>query len=203
MYSTEPSAKSHGLRFRSATMSTPGPASRSTLRKPAGRSSPQPRLIFIALSRDRFADSIAALRLGPRKIPAQHASVAVRHDAVEWARIGIEHQRQEVPVAFPQGQVEDFFDLHPFQRAFRVVLQRGARESHHDEDETEPVLAVLAEAGPADRSAQMDFIAFDSRFLADFAAHAGDHVFVGFELAAEAVVLAQVMIARPRVAMDH
>src|SRR5690606_26040619 len=39
--------------------------------------------------------------------------------------------------------------------------------------------------------------------LADLAAHARHHILVGFELAAQAVVLAQVMVVLTRVAMDH
>ena len=42
----------------------------------------------------------------------------------------------------------------------------------HSEDETEPVGAVLAEAGPADRAPQSQLVAFQAGFLPNLAAHA-------------------------------
>src|SRR5690606_29231782 len=81
--------------------------------------------------------------------------------------------------------------------------ERLARVTRHQEEKPQPVLAVLAEAGPADRAAQLQLLAFDPGFLADLAPHAGHHVLVGFKLAAQSVVLAQMLVAGPRVAMDH
>src|SRR3546814_219079 len=89
-----------------------------------------------------------------RMAPGLHAPVAVRHHAVERARVVVEDQRQELAVALPHRQFVQAVDRDPLQRAFRVALQRRAGERSHHEHESEPVLAVLAEAGPADRAAQ-------------------------------------------------
>src|SRR5690606_3060373 len=90
-----------------------------------------------------------------RPAPGLHAAVAVRHDAMERARIGVEQQRQKVAVAIPQRQVHQPVHLYPFQRAFRIGLQRGAGPAVDHEHEAQPVLAVLAEARPADGAAQL------------------------------------------------
>src|SRR5690606_6609150 len=125
------------------------------------------------------------------------------HDAVEGARVVVEHQRQEAAVAFPQRQVEDALDLHPLQRAFRVGGERLARVTRHQEEKPQPVLAVLAEAGPADRAAQLQLLALDPGFPAALAPHAGHHLLTAFTLATPSVVLAQTLAAGARVAMDH
>src|SRR5579872_946938 len=72
-----------------------------------------------------------------------------------------------------------------------------------NEQKTEPILAALAESGPTDGSSKRHFQALESCFLADFPPHARGNVFIGFEFAAQAVVLSPVMVARPGVAMDH
>src|SRR5690606_7317923 len=78
-----------------------------------------------------------------------------------------------------------------------------AAVARHQEDEAEPVLAGLSEARPADRAAQDEGLALDAGLLADFPAHAGHHVLVALDLAAQAVVLAQVVVTGARVAVDH
>src|SRR5207245_388903 len=88
-------------------------------------------------------------------------------------------------------------------RALGVVFERRAFEPRDDEDETEPVFAMLAETRPADRAAQMHLRAADACFLVNLAAHARDDIFIGFELAAQTVVLAEMMIALAHVAMNH
>src|SRR5690606_34033968 len=50
---------------------------------------------------------------------------------------------------------------------------------------------------------QGERVALDAGFVDDLAAHAGEHVLVGFDLAAQAVVLAQVVVVRAYVAMKH
>ena len=107
---------------------------------------------------------------------------------MEAARIGVEHQRQEMPVAVPQRESHDIGHRHPFQRAFRIAGVRGSGIFGDDEEKAQPVFAVLAEAGPADGSAQAQRIAFDARLFVYLATHAGDDVFVAFDLAAQAVV---------------
>jgi hypothetical protein len=101
----------------------------------------------------------ASARSRARELPRQHASVAIRHHAVERARIVVEHQRQELAVAFPHRQVVQALARHPLQRAFGIAFERGAGEAADEEDEAEPVLALLAETGQlivprSDRSTQ-------------------------------------------------
>ncbi len=83
----------------------------------------------------------------------------------------------------------------PDQRPVLVALRRRALERLHDEDETEPVLAGDAEAGPGHGAAQPGASDLDPGLLAQFAAQAGVHVLVGFELAAQPVPLARVNVA--------
>src|SRR6266850_643885 len=116
----------------------------------------------------------------PAICPTQHAPVTVGHDAVERARVGIEHERQEVTVAFPQRQLSHLLDFDPLEPAFRIALERYAAEARNDEQEPEPVLATFAESRPADRTAQAQVEAVDSRLLADFPAHTRRGVLVGF-----------------------
>src|SRR5439155_3492930 len=71
------------------------------------------------------------------------------------------------------------------------------------EDEAEPIFAMLAEAGPANGAAQGELVAFEAGLLANLAAHAGDDVLVRVQLAAEAVVLAEVRIVGASVAVDE
>src|SRR5512146_1389166 len=139
----------------------------------------------------------------PAVRPAHHAPVAIRHDAVKRPRLGVEHEWQEVTVAFPERQLVDPVEFNPFERALGIALVRLACQARDDEHEAEPVLAVLAESRPADRAAQVQLEALDAGFLVNLAAHPSDDVLVGFELAAEAVVLAEVLVARACVAMDH
>src|SRR5215471_18398668 len=110
---------------------------------------------------------------------------------MERPRIGVENQRQEVAVALPQRQIEDALDVDPLERSFQVARECLAAEGGDQEDEAEPVLAVLAESGPADRAAQGQINAVDAGFLVDLATHAGDDVLTRIDLAAEAVVLAE------------
>jgi hypothetical protein len=88
---------------------------------------------------------------------------------MERPRIGVEHQRQEVAVALPEIQLLQLADLHPFERAFRIVTQRLAAETGDDEQEPEPVLAVFAKSGPTDRAPQAQIEAFDARLFPDLA----------------------------------
>src|SRR3546814_4372039 len=61
-----------------------------------------------------------------RVAPGLHAAVAVRHHAVERAWVVVEDQRQEFAVAFPHRQLVEAVDVDPFQRSFRIALQRRA-----------------------------------------------------------------------------
>src|SRR5262249_15599495 len=70
-------------------------------------------------------------------------------------------------------------------------------------DEAEPVLAALAEAGPADGAAQHHGLAGEAALLEDLPAQAGDHVLARLELAAQAVVLAEVGVTLAAVAVNH
>jgi glucan biosynthesis protein C len=56
-------------------------------------------LVFAGVRRVRWLRPLFGLAADA---PRQHAAVAVGHDAVEGARVAVEDQRQEVPVAFPQ-----------------------------------------------------------------------------------------------------
>ena len=63
-----------------------------------------------------------------------------------------------MPVAFPERQLKNTLDLDPLQDAFRVLVPRLAAEALDEKDEAEPVLALLAEARPADCSAQRELL---------------------------------------------
>src|SRR5262245_51901921 len=106
-------------------------------------------------------------------------------------------------VAFPERQLEHALDANPLEDALGIVRARRAVPAVDAENEAEPVLAVLAEAWPADRAAELELIALQPRFLADLAAHAGDHVLGRIELAAQAVVFAKVRVSRPAVTMNQ
>src|SRR5262249_21778629 len=118
-------------------------------------------------------------------------------------RRGLEHQRDEEAVALPQGQLKDAPDLDPFQRALGVVGPRCAADAVDAKYKAEPVLTALAEAGPADRAAQHEFIALQARLLTHLAAQTRDDILAGVQLAAQTVVLAEVRILRTTVAMDE
>src|SRR5437899_831255 len=117
--------------------------------------------------------------------------------------VRIEHQRQEEAVAFPQRQFEYAIHIEPLKRSFRVSFKRRACVGCDSEDEAEPVLAAFPEAGPIYGPAYFQRRALDASLLADLSLHPRDHLFEWIELAAEAVVLAEVQIIRPGVAVDE
>src|SRR3546814_14310417 len=74
---------------------------------------------------------------------------------------------------FPSTTLFRSLAFDPFQRTFVIALQRCAVPGVDDEDEAQPVLAVLAEARPVQRAAQVHRLALDRGLLADLASHAG------------------------------
>lgn len=80
-------------------------------------------------------------------------------------------------IAFPQGKRAHGPKVNPFQSALGIAFER--------------------------RSAQRHLTTFNARFLENFAAHARRDVFVRFELAAEAVVLADMLVVASCVTLDH
>src|SRR5690606_35619927 len=138
---------------------------------------------------------------GPRIRPRHETAVAVRHHAMERAWITVEQQRQEVAVAFPERQLADPVDVHPRQLSLDVAAERIAAMARDQEQEAEPVLALLAEPRPTDRAAELHSIALDPGLLADLAPHPRCHVLVGLELATEPVVLAQVLVVGAGIAV--
>src|SRR5262249_33239290 len=131
----------------------------------------------VSLSADLSASRRACRKtLATGATPADGPAIAVGHEAVELPRIVVEDERQEIAVAFPQGEIKKSIQLHPFQRAFRVFRPWRAVPAIDAEDEAEPVFAVLAETRPINRAAQNQFLAFKSGFLADFAANARDYI---------------------------
>ena len=65
------------------------------------------------------------------------------------------------------------------------------------------VLTVRAKSRPVHRAAQAQLETFDARLLSNFTTHARHHVLVRFQLTAEAVVLADMVIVLPDIAMNH
>ena len=57
------------------------------------------------------------------------APVAIRHHAVERSRVAVEHQRQEVTVAFPHRQLVQAFETDPPSALFVVAIERRAFEA--------------------------------------------------------------------------
>src|SRR5688572_25325316 len=95
----------------------------------------------------------------------------------------LEDERQKVAVPFPHGQIEDLRELNPFERPLGVLDLRRAVRAVDAEDEAEPILAALAEAGPADRAAQTQGGALHPRLLPALTPHAGQLVLARLELA--------------------
>jgi peptidoglycan/LPS O-acetylase OafA/YrhL len=60
--------------------------------------------IFAGVRRVAWLRPLFGLKPLARELPAQHPPVAIRHDAVEGSRVTVEHQGQEMPVAFPERQ---------------------------------------------------------------------------------------------------
>src|SRR5262245_28355010 len=141
--------------------------------------------------------------LNKRVAPAHGLAVAIRHHPVELLTGPVKHQRHEIAVALPERQVEQTIHVHPLQRPLRVFAPRIAMPAIDAEHKTEPVLAMLAEAGPVDRAAENDVIAFQAGLFANFPPHAGNHVLARIELAAEPVVLAVVRIVAPAVTVNE
>src|SRR5207248_1046785 len=131
--------------------------------------------------------------------PADRPAVAVWHDAVELPLRDLEDQRQEMAVAFPERQFQHVLHIHPVERSLGVLPQRLAAPAVDAEDETEPVLPLLAEAGPAHGAAQHQRLTLQAGLLANLAAQTSHHVLAGVELAAQAIVLAQVRVIRPAI----
>src|SRR5437879_4593257 len=73
----------------------------------------------------------------------------------------------------------------------------------HAKDEAEPVFAVFAKAGPAYRSSQAKGVAFEACLFSNLAADARSDIFLRIELSAQAIVLAEVRVIGPAVAMDQ
>jgi hypothetical protein len=117
--------------------------------------------------------------------------------------IAVEDEGQKVAITLPQWQVKNALDVDPFEAAFGIAGQGSPGMGLDQENEAEPVFAVLSESGPTDGSAQAHAGALDRGFFTDLPAHAGDDVFSVVHLAAKAVVLAEMLIVWPRVAMDQ
>src|SRR5207248_1953035 len=125
------------------------------------------------------------------------------HDAMELTiRLG-KNQWQEIAIPFPQRQIEDMVHRDPFERTLHVLPMRRSVPAVDAKNEAKPVGAVFAEARPTDGASQGQGSALQPRFLADFSAHAGDHVFARFDLATQTVVFTKMQILRPAVAMDE
>lgn len=110
---------------------------------------------------------------------------------------------EEVAVALPEGEFENAHDVNPFKGAFVVFPEGFTVERVDAKDESEPMFAAFAEAGPTDRTAQGHRGALDTRFFANLAYHARCDVFIVADFSAEAVVLAEVLIAAAFVAVDE
>src|SRR5579884_3783184 len=135
--------------------------------------------------------------------PAHRFAVAIRHDAMKLSRRVLKHQRQEMPIPFPQRQLQQAFDCDPLKAPLGVAGQRLTMPVVDPKNEAEPILAVLAEARPANGAAQHQRIAFDPGLLANLPANARHHILAGIELASQAVVLAEMRILGPAIAMNE
>lgn len=100
----------------------------------------------------RFRETSLTIEEGT--LPVKRLAVAVGHDAVKLPHVGVKHQRQEMPIAFPQRQIQHAADFDPFQRAFRVFPERLPAPAHDQEKETKPIFALLAEARPVNGATQ-------------------------------------------------
>src|SRR5207249_1710189 len=109
-------------------------------------------------------------------------------------------KRHEVTVPLPERQLQDFIPLDPRQRSLAILRQGRAGPGVDHEDEAEPILAVLAEARPADGAAQPQRLALDAGLFANLAPHAGDDVLARLQLAAEPIVFAEVRVVGAGVA---
>lgn len=119
------------------------------------------------------------------------------------AGVGVENQRQKMPVSFPHRQEMQMSNGVPGERPFLIFGEGCAEETVDAEDKAQPLFPVRTKAGPVDGPAQQDFHAVDPCFLLDFPGEAGKNIFVRPHFAAQAVVLAKVSVGRPGVAMDQ
>ena len=94
----------------------------------------------------------AAMRSRTRTHPRLHAHVAIRHHAVERSQTGIDIRGWKMMVAF-MSVTRRADQIDRFARIFGIRPLGCAIESRDDENETKPVLAVLAET-VIDRAAQ-------------------------------------------------
>ena len=94
-------------------------------------------------------------------------------------------------------------DVDPHEHTFRIAFERCTDKLRNNKQEAEPVLSMFPEPRPADRAAKGQVEALDSRFLLDFATHAGDYIFIRLEFSSQAIVLAKVMILVAQAPMDH
>ena len=80
--------------------------------------------------------------------------MVVGEEAVEGSGVVVEDEWDEVAVALPHGQGEDFVFGDPLEWAFVAGGGGSAVVGGDEEDEGEPVVAVGAEVGPVDGSAE-------------------------------------------------
>ena len=91
--------------------------------------------------------------------------------------------------------IKDSIDLVPAERALGIGGQQIAVPAVDAKDKAEPILPVLAEAGPTDCTSEQHLVALESGFLANFSSDAGHHIFAGLEFSTQSVVFSQMQIA--------
>src|SRR5438105_3890907 len=109
---------------------------------------------------------------------------------------------QKVAIPFPQRQLKQTVPFDPFECPFGIFRPRLTAPGINPEDKTEPVFPVLAETRPADRAPQSQLNTFEAGLLAHFPSQPRDHVFARVQLAAQAVVLAEMGVLGPSIAVN-
>src|SRR5262249_29723324 len=113
------------------------------------------------------------------------------------------YQREKKSVSFPQRKCQYAVHIDPFEGSFVVGGQGSSGKGVNAKNKAKPVFAALAEARPGDGTGELDRLAFDPGFLADFAFQASNDGFVRLEFSAEAVVFAEVGVIGPRITVNH
>lgn len=73
---------------------------------------------------------------------------------MEQAGIAIKYHGNKIVIAGPERQRQNAIDGDPFQRAFVVARVGCAMPLVNEKNKAEPILAMLAKAGPGDGAAQ-------------------------------------------------
>jgi len=123
---------------------------------------------------------------------------------MELTSVIAKDQGEEEPIARPEGQItgEQALNRHPLKAPLHIGGGWLATEARNGKDKTEPILAMLAEARPTDRTTQVELKGLKLGLFTQLSTHTSYNILISFELATHAIILAEVQITGARIAMD-